>query len=43
MLVTDTSFFRNPNYHNAGDVAETLDYGRLAQVVAGLYAVATAP
>lgn len=37
-MVTDTAFFRNPHYHAAGDLPETLDYERMAQVVAGLYA-----
>lgn len=36
LMVTDTAFYRNPNYHTAADVPETLDYGRMAQVVAGL-------
>lgn len=36
LMVTDTAFYRNPNYHTAADVPETLDYDRMAQVVAGL-------
>lgn len=39
VMVTDTSFVRNPHYHTPGDTAETLDYERMAGVVAG--AVAT--
>ncbi|MEN8175271.1 MAG: M28 family peptidase [Pseudomonadota bacterium] len=35
-MVTDTAFFRNPNYHEASDTAETLDYGRLASLTLGL-------
>jgi hypothetical protein len=40
LMVTDTSFMRNPNYHLAGDTWDKLDYFRMAQVVQGLYAVA---
>jgi hypothetical protein len=37
VMVTDTSFYRNPRYHTADDRPETLDYARMAQVVKGLY------
>lgn len=37
VLVTDTAFLRNPNYHTARDTAETLDYERMARVVDGLF------
>jgi hypothetical protein len=40
MMITDTSFLRNPNYHGSGDTPETLDYQRMAKVVRGAYAVA---
>src|SRR5436190_14041311 len=30
ILVSDTAFYRNPNYHRAGDRAATLDYSRMA-------------
>jgi len=36
VMVTDTAFFRNVNYHSVGDVAHTLDYERMAAVVNGL-------
>ena len=36
LMVTDTAPFRNPFYHTAGDTQDTLDYDRLARVVAGL-------
>jgi Zn-dependent M28 family amino/carboxypeptidase len=42
LMVTDTSFFRNPNYHAAGDTPETLDYARMAKVVSGVFAVTQA-
>jgi hypothetical protein len=38
VMVTDTSFFRNPHYHKASDTPETLDYGFLAKVTAGVCA-----
>jgi Zn-dependent M28 family amino/carboxypeptidase len=36
LMVTDTSFYRNPNYHEASDTPETLDYARMAQVVSAV-------
>ena len=36
LMVTDTAFYRNANYHRPTDLPRTLDYGRMAQVVAGL-------
>ena len=38
VMVTDTALFRNPNYHTASDLPDTLDYDRLARVVDGLTA-----
>ncbi len=38
-MVTDTAFYRNPQYHGYGDVPETLDYERMAEVVLGLKSV----
>jgi len=32
--ITDTANFRNPHYHRPGDTPDTLDYDRLADVVA---------
>jgi len=40
MMITDTSFFRNRNYHEATDTPETLDYARMAKVVRAVHAVA---
>ncbi len=39
-MVTDTAFYRNPNYHGQGDLPDTLDYDRMAQVVEGVAAAA---
>jgi Zn-dependent M28 family amino/carboxypeptidase len=40
LMVTDTAFLRNPNYHDASDTAATLDYTRMAKVVRAMHAVA---
>lgn len=37
VMITDTAFFRNPHYHAPSDRPETLDYRRMAQLIAGLY------
>jgi hypothetical protein len=36
LMITDTSFFRNPHYHQPSDTPETLDYPFLAKVTAGV-------
>jgi len=36
-MITDTAFYRNPNYHDSGDTPETLDYDRLTLLIEGLY------
>lgn len=38
LMITDTSFLRNPHYHQATDTPETLDYPRLAQATLGVAA-----
>ena len=40
IMVTDTSFMRNANYHQSTDTWDTLNYERMAQVVRMLAAVA---
>jgi hypothetical protein len=37
VMVSDTAYIRNPNYHTRGDTAETLDYARMARVVDGIF------
>lgn len=42
VMVTDTAFFRNPNYHLPSDRIETLDFGFMARLVDSLeYAIET--
>jgi len=36
-MITDTAFYRNPNYHGIGDTVSTLDYERMAELIIGLY------
>lgn len=38
LMITDTSFFRNPHYHRPGDTPETLDYTFLTKVTLGVCA-----
>lgn len=39
IMITDTSFYRNKNYHTENDTPDTLDYKRMADVIAGVYVV----
>lgn len=36
LMITDTAFMRNPNYHRGSDTADTLDYERFARVTEGI-------
>ena len=36
LMITDTSFFRNPHYHQTSDTPATLDYAFLARVTTGV-------
>src|SRR5262245_13292266 len=38
VMITDTAFYRNPNYHTIADTAEKLDYRRMSHVIEGVYA-----
>ncbi|MEN5179711.1 M20/M25/M40 family metallo-hydrolase [Comamonas testosteroni] len=42
LMVTDTSFMRNPHYHRSTDTWDKLDYRRIAQAVNAVLAVALA-
>jgi Zn-dependent M28 family amino/carboxypeptidase len=37
IMVTDTSFFRNRNYHQETDTIDTLDFDKMAEVVKGVH------
>ncbi len=39
IMITDTAFNRNPNYHRASDTPDTLDYERMARLTLGLAAM----
>ena len=41
VMVTDTAFYRNPNYHRPTDLPSTLDFKKAAKVVDGLVSVIT--
>jgi Zn-dependent M28 family amino/carboxypeptidase len=36
VMVTDSAFFRNPNYHTSADTMEKLDYRFMAELVESL-------
>ena len=36
VMITDTAFYRNPNYHKASDTMKTLDFDFMAQLVESL-------
>jgi len=37
VMITNTSFYRNPNYHQVTDTIDTLDFAKMAEVVKGVY------
>jgi Zn-dependent M28 family amino/carboxypeptidase len=37
IMITDTSFYRNHNYHEMSDTIETLDFSKMAEVTRGIY------
>lgn len=37
LMITDTSFYRNFNYHEQTDTIETLDINKMAKVIDGIY------
>jgi Zn-dependent M28 family amino/carboxypeptidase len=41
VMINDTSFMRNPNYHLASDTIDTLDFDRMTGVVSSCYHVVT--
>jgi len=41
LMLTDTSFLRNPHYHQPSDTADTLDYEAMTQVTLGVASALT--
>ncbi len=39
LMITDTAFYRNRNYHTANDRSETLNYNKMAEVINGVTSV----
>ncbi|NPA53768.1 MAG: M20/M25/M40 family metallo-hydrolase [Aquificae bacterium] len=39
VMITDTAFYRNPNYHRKTDTIATLDFEKMYQVIKGIYGV----
>jgi Zn-dependent M28 family amino/carboxypeptidase len=37
IMLTDTAFYRNPNYHSVSDTIHTLDFDKMKEVVKGVY------
>jgi Zn-dependent M28 family amino/carboxypeptidase len=37
MMITDTAFYRNKNYHKLSDTFDTLDIARMAKVIDGVF------
>lgn len=40
VMITDTAFYRNPNYHTESDTIDTLDFNRMNELLKGLVEVA---
>lgn len=36
-MITDTAFYRNPDYHGMGDTASTLDYDKMTELIIAVY------
>jgi Zn-dependent M28 family amino/carboxypeptidase len=41
LMINDTAFIRNPNYHTQNDTADTLDFPKMAEVVSAAYRAVT--
>jgi hypothetical protein len=37
IMITDTAFLRNLEYHEKGDTADRLNYDKMAQVITGVF------
>jgi Zn-dependent M28 family amino/carboxypeptidase len=36
VMITDTAFYRNPNYHSINDTIDTLDFDQMAELLTGI-------
>ncbi len=43
LMITDSAFYRNTQYHKSGDTPDRLDYEKMAKVVDGIYSIVTTP
>jgi hypothetical protein len=41
LMINDTAFVRNPNYHTANDTIDTLDFTKMTEVVTSAYKAVT--
>lgn len=41
VMINDTAFIRNPNYHQASDTIDTLDFDKMTEVVSSAYRAVT--
>ncbi len=39
VMITDTAFYRNPNYHKESDTIDTLDFNKMSEVIKGVFNV----
>jgi hypothetical protein len=37
LMINDTSFMRNPNYHKLSDTIDTLNFGKMTEVINSSY------
>jgi hypothetical protein len=37
IMITDTAFYRNPNYHSESDTIDTLNFDKMKEVIKGVY------
>ncbi len=41
VMITDTAFYRHPDYHGSGDTAGSLDFDRMKDVVTAVFAISS--
>ena len=41
VMITDTAFYRHPDYHGSGDTAGSLDFDRMKEVVRAVFAISS--